>query len=232
MADPLAAIFIPGLLCDSELFAAQIQDLADLARIEIADQGAGETVAETASAILAKAPERFALAGLSMGGYLALEIMRRAPERVTRLAILDSAARADPPERVADRERQIELARSGGFGKLVSAMTPKLIAPGNRAEIGPVFEAMAARVGPEGFIRQTKTILSRPDSRPDLASIKIPTLILVGTEDELTPPERAEEMAAAIPGARLALIEGAGHLPTLERPFAVSAALRDWLTRD
>ncbi|WP_018632188.1 alpha/beta fold hydrolase [Neomegalonema perideroedes] len=229
MSSPQPALFIPGLLCDSELYAAQIRDLSDLLEIQVADQGAGESVSETAAAILAKAPPSFVLAGLSMGGYLAFEILRQAPERVTRLAILDSAARADSPERRADRERQIELAASGGFGKLVAAMAPKLIAPENRAEVEPVFRSMAGRVGPEGFIRQTRTILSRPDSRPNLAEIRVPALVLVGTEDELTPPDLAREMAFAIPGARLALIEGAGHLATLERPAAVSAALRDWL---
>ncbi|MDD2869173.1 alpha/beta fold hydrolase [Neomegalonema sp.] len=230
MSSPRPALFVPGLLCDAELFAAQIRDLSDLLEIQVADQGAGESVPETAAAILEKAPPSFVLAGLSMGGYLAFEILRQAPERVTRLALLDTAARADSQERREDRERQIELAGSGGFGKLVAAMTPKLVAPENRVEVGPVFEAMAHRVGPEGFIRQTRTILSRPDSRPDLAGIRVPSLVLVGTEDALTPPELAQEMAFSIPGARLALIEGAGHLAPLERPAAVTAALRDWLT--
>lgn len=229
MAAPQDAIFIPGLLCDSELFAAQIRDLSDLLRIEVADQGAGETIGEAAAAILAKAPPRFLLAGLSMGGYLAFEIWRQAPERVTRLAILDSGAGADSPERKEERLKQIELARKGGFAKLTAAMEPKLIAPGNRAEIGPVFQRMALRAGPEVFERQTKIILSRPDSRPDLGGISVPTLVLVGEEDALTPPEGAREMALAIPDARFALVEGAGHLAPLERPALVTSLLRDWL---
>ncbi len=230
MSAPQPALFIPGLLCDAELFAAQIRDLSDLLDARVADQSAGESVSETAAAILEKAPPSFVLAGLSMGGYPAFEILRQAPGRVTRLALLDTAARPDSPERRADRERQIELAFSGGFSRLVSAMTPKLVAPENRVEAGAVFEAMAHRVGPEAFARQTRAIMSRPDSRPDLAGIRVPTLVVVGTEDELTPPELAREMAFSIPGARLALIEGAGHLPVLERPAAATAALRDWLT--
>lgn len=229
MSDSLPALFIPGLLCDSELFEAQIRDLGDLLRIEVADQSAGETVAEAAAAILAKAPPRFVLAGLSMGGYIAFEIWRQAPERVTRLAILDSAAGADSPERKAERLKQIDLARKGGLDKIVAAMEPKIIAPANREAVGPVFRRMAERAGPESFERQTKIILSRPDSRGDLGGISVPTLVLVGEEDALTPPDGAREMALAIPDARFAAIEGAGHLSPLERPALATSLLRDWM---
>ena len=187
-----------------------------------------------ADPILATAPDRFALAGLSMGGYLALEIMRRAPARVIRLALCDTSARADTAEQTAqlrprdgDRRRgQVRFHRAGGGWGL-----GQLVAPGADAAVRDAVVAMSVRVGPDIYVRQQRAIMARPDSRALLPTIAVPTLVMVGAEDALTPPTLAgSEMAAAIPDARLAMVADAGHLPPMERPARTSALLREWLT--
>ena len=224
-------LFIPGLLCDARLFAPQIAALQQTHSCVVAAQDDGDDIAEAAAAILRAAPPRFALVGLSMGGYLAMEIMRRAPERVRRLCLMDTTAAPDTAEAVARRERLIALARSGRFGQIPALMAPSFLAPahiGDPAVTG-VIEAMAAAVGPERFIRQQRIIIGRPDSRPSLARIAVPTTVVVGEHDALTPPDRAAEIAAAIAGARRVVIPGAGHLPPIETPEATTAALKAWV---
>lgn len=157
--------------------------------------------------------------------------MRRAPERVTRLALLDTSARPDTDEQRARRRGLIELAEKGEFKGVTPRLLPLLIHPdrlGDEALKATVM-GMAERVGKEAFLRQQKAIMGRPDSRPDLARIKCPALVLVGRQDALTPVAVHEEMAAGIPGARLVIVEDCGHLSTLEKPEAVNAALEDWL---
>ncbi len=231
MKSPL--VLIPGLLCDAALWAHQTRHLADIADIEIGDTMHADSMAGMAEAVLAAAPDRFALAGLSMGGYISLEIMRRAPERITRLALLDTAAVADDAEKRKNRLDLIKLAETGKFKGVTPRLLPLFLHPDrltDAALTGAVMD-MAARVGKDAFLRQQRAILGRIDSRPHLASIKVPTLVLCGRQDGLTPLERHEEMAAAIPGARLSVIEDCGHLATMERPEAATAMLRDWLTR-
>lgn len=223
----------PGLLCDERLWRHQIERLRGIADAVVADLTRGSSVREMARAVLDAAPseERFALAGLSMGGYVALEVARTAPERVARLALLDTSARPDAPEQTAARRELIALARDGRFGEVPRRLLPRLVHPSaldDRALAETVI-GMAEAVGPEAFIRQEEAIIGRPDGREDLQGIGCPTLVLCGREDELTPLDLHEEMAALIPGSRLRVIEGCGHLSTLERPDEVTAALRGWL---
>jgi pimeloyl-ACP methyl ester carboxylesterase len=216
-------ILLPGALCDAALWRHQIAGLADLADVRVGDLTRDASIAAMAERLLAGAPARFALAGLSLGGYVALEIMRRAPERVTRLALIGSSAR---PETAAETP----LERDGAAGGVSSLMTllihPKRL--GDR-RLATIVGAMAERVGRKAFRLQQQASLARPDGRPGLASIGCPTLLLCGRQDQLAPPRLNEEMAAAIPGARLVIIEDCGHLAPLEQPEVVTAALRLWL---
>lgn len=225
-------ILIPGLLLTADLWQDQIRDLADLAEISVAtEQTRHDSMAAIAAAILAGAPERFALAGLSMGGYVALELMRQAPARVTRLALLDTAARADTAEQTATRRGLIELAEKGNFKGVTPRLLPMLVHP-SRLDDKPLVErimAQAAEVGREGFFRQQRAIMGRIDSRPYLRAIHCPALVLCGREDQITPPDRHMEMAAGIPDSRLVVVEDCGHLAPMERPERVTAELRSWL---
>ena len=225
-------VFIPGLACTAELFAAQIPALWRHGPVTVASTLEGETIADMAAAILRDAPPRFALGGLSMGGYIALEIMRQAPERVIKLALLDTAARPDTPEQSAQRRALMARAEAGELEAVLRQIAPNLLHPGHRADPALIETQvrMGLAVGAEGFVRQQTAIIGRIDSRPHLAAIRAPTLALVGDRDALTPPDRSEEMAAAIQEARLLVIPQCGHASTLEQPEAVSAALIEWLT--
>lgn len=197
----------------------------------VADHTRADSMAAIASGILASAPPRFALAGLSMGGYLCFEILRQAPARVAKLALLDTAARADTPEATALRRAQMAQVAAGRLAEVVEAQFERAVHPAHRSDpkLRETNRLMAAEVGPEAFLRQQTAIMGRPDSRPELSSIGCPTLVLVGEQDELTPPERAIEMAQGIRGARLVTVPGCGHLSTLEQPLDVTRALLDWL---
>ncbi|MFO1349584.1 MAG: alpha/beta fold hydrolase [Gammaproteobacteria bacterium] len=224
-------LLLPGLLCDRALWRHQIDYLADRADIVVADMTRADTMVEMARSVLAQAPPRFALAGLSMGGYCALEILRQAPQRVERLALLDTTARLDTPEQSQRRRDLMVLSERGEFKGVATWLLPLFIHASRLDDKALVDEivAMTRRVGPEAFLRQQRAIMSRPDSRPHLPAISCPTLVLCGREDMLTPLAVHEEMAAAIPGARLVVIENSGHLPTLEWPQQVTQALRAWL---
>lgn len=226
-------VLIPGLLCDERLWRHQVERLTDLAYPVIADVTNSASVSEMARAVLLVAPPagRFALAGLSMGGYVALEILRVAPERVAGLALLDTSARPDTPEQTAARRELIELSRTGRFEEIPRGLFKKIVHPGrlDDAELADVVFGMAEAVGPEAFARQEEAIIGRPDSREDLPKVACPTLALCGRGDALTPVHLHEEIVSLIPDSRLRVIENCGHLSTLERPVEVSAELRDWL---
>ena len=226
-------VLIPGLVCTAELFAPQIPALWPHGPVTVASTLEGETIAEMAASILKDAPPRFALGGLSMGGYIALEIVRQAPERVERLALLDTAARPDTPEQSANRRALIERATSGDLEGVLRQIAPNLLHPDRRTDrrLIEVQVRMGLAIGPEGFARQQGAIIGRIDSRPFLKDIAVPTLVLVGDKDALTPPDRSEEMAAAIANARLVVIPDCGHASTLEQPEAVNAALVEWLSQ-
>jgi pimeloyl-ACP methyl ester carboxylesterase len=232
MVNKTPLVLLPGLLCDRELWRRQIETLGDVASPWVADLTLDDSMAAMARRVLAAAPPSFALAGLSMGGYCALEIMRQGPARVTRLALLDTGARADSPEQTARRHGLIELAEKGEFHGVTPRLLPLFLHPDRLkdAELTGRVTAMAHRVGKEAFLRQQKAIMGRIDSRPHLARIGCPTLLLCGRQDQLTPPALHQEMASLIPGALLDVIEDCGHLSAMERPDAVDAALRIWLT--
>ena len=230
MAGTVPILLVPGLLTSPRLFEHQVPALWRLGPVTIADQTRDDTVAGIARRILADAPPRFALAGLSMGGYLAFEILRQAPERVARLALLDTSARPDTPEQTRRRLGQIELARGGRFGEIADQLFPLLVHQSRQddAAARELVRLMADETGPEAFIRQQQAIIGRPDSRPELAAVGCPTLVLVGDDDRLTPPAWSEEIAAGIPGARLVAVAGAGHLSTLDQPERVTEMLVAW----
>ena len=224
-------VLVPGLLCDDRLWRHQAEHLADLADPIIADVTRGASMSEMARAVLDAAPEWFTLAGLSMGGYVALEIMRVAPERIALLALLDTSARADTPEQTATRRELIEISQEGRFDEVPRRLLPNIVHPDRLDDdrlTSTVF-AMAEAVGPEAFVRQEEAIIGRPDGRENLPDIACPTLVLCGREDALTPMHFHEEMAALIPDSRLRVIEKCGHLSALERPEGVTTALREWL---
>lgn len=224
-------VLVPGLLCTQSLYEDQIAALNGEVTIQVADHMGSSTMAGIADDVLAAAPDRFALAGLSMGGYVAMEIMRRAPGRVERLALLDTSARPDLPEQSENRRRLVALAANKGVGVPAREMYPKLVAP-KRADdelLRAIFLDMAERTGAAAFARQQAAIAARIDSRPTLTAIACPTLVLVGAQDQLTPPAVAEEMAGLIPLCRLAIIPDSGHLSPIEAPGAVTAELRAWL---
>lgn len=231
MSESLPVVLIPGLLASARLYGAQLPELWRRGPVMIADHTRADSMAAIASGILASAPPRFALAGLSMGGYLCFEILRQAPARVAKLALLDTAARADTPEATAMRRAQMAQASAGRLAEVVEAQFERAVHPAHRndPQLRETNRLMAAEVGPEAFLRQQTAIMGRPDSRPQLGSIGCPTLVLVGEQDELTPPERAVEMAQGIRGARLVTVPGCGHLSTLERPLELTRALLDWL---
>lgn len=227
-------ILLPGLLNDARLWSHQVAALAALTRVRVVSTADHGSVADIARAVLAQVRGRFAVAGLSMGGYVAMEILRQAPDRVERLALVSTTARPDTPEQGERRRAMVDMARAGKLDRLVSAMLPGMVHPDHLASpvVGGLFVDMAAAVGADGFIRQQEAIMARPDSRPDLAAIRCPTVVLVGADDGLTPPERAHEMVELIPGARLGVIGQCGHLSAIEQPQAVSVALALWLQGD
>lgn len=226
-------IFLPGVLNDGDLWAHQRKHLASIAEPRVADTSSHDNLPDLARAILDQAPAKFALAGLSMGGYVAFEIIRQAPERVLRLALIDTTARPDTEKGRTHRRGLIQQAERGRFEGVTPRLLPTLIAERhleNEALTQRIY-AMAERVGRDGFIRQQQAIMDRPDNRDLLPEIQVPTIVICGREDSVTPPARSEEMAANIPGADLLVISGAGHLSPMERPFAVTRTLRGWLQR-
>jgi pimeloyl-ACP methyl ester carboxylesterase len=226
----LPLLLLPGLLCDARLWRDQAAALSAAREITVADLTRDDTIAAMAARVLEAAPPRFALAGLSMGGYVAFEICRQAPGRVARLALFDTSAQPDSEEQARRRRGLIGLARTGQFRGVTPRLIPLLLAPDNQeGRLAPEVMAMAERVGRDAFLRQQAAILGRVDSRPGLPAIGVPTLVVVGEHDALTPPDRAREIAAGIPGARLAVIPRAGHLPTMEEPDAATALLAEWL---
>jgi pimeloyl-ACP methyl ester carboxylesterase len=230
MAAPLPFLLVPGLGCSARLYSPQVEALWRFGPVTVVDHTRDETMEAIATRILEHAPPRFALAGLSMGGFVSFAIMRLAPQRVDRLALLDTNARADVPERMAEREKFIALVQRGRFAEVNGILTARYLHPNHRGErFVKIVEQMADDVGVEGFIRQQRAIMARPDSRPMLPGIKCPTLVLVGDSDAATPPELSKEMADAIPGAKLVIVKECGHLSTIEQPQAVNAAMAEWL---
>lgn len=225
-------VLVPGAGCTERLWQPQIEALRDLSAPVVLDVKRHEHVADLARDALQVLPPRFALAGLSMGGFVALEIVRQAPERVLKLALLDTQAR---PETFAARARRplaiFLLNRTGAVDAVFSFLWRKLVAVHRLGDkdLKAVVRQMARDTEADGLANQQKVFLSVRDYRPLLETIRVPTLIVVGEGDTLTLPERAEEMARLVPAARLVRIPDCGHLSTLEAPEAVSQVMRAWL---
>ncbi len=225
-------LLVPGLLCDRRLWQAQVEGLRHSAECTVADVSSEDSIAALAAAAIAKMPPGpFAVAGLSMGGYVALEVARQAAARVKGLALLDTTARPDSEQATADRRRMMKLAETD-FERVVNALLPRLLAPAHMrdAKLVAVVKAMAKDTGVEAYRRQQEAIIGRVDSRPHLGKIACPTLVLCGKEDALTPVALHEEMANAIPGARLVVAPQCGHLSPLEQPQVVTMNLVHWLS--
>jgi pimeloyl-ACP methyl ester carboxylesterase len=231
MNGDLPIVLVPGLNCSARLYAEQVPELWGFGPVTIADRRRNDNVAAIAACILATAPPRFALVGLSMGGYVAFAIAREAPERVARLALLDTSARPDTAEQSERRRGMIALAEGGRFSELADLLFPVFVHRNRQGDeaLRAIVRTMAKETGPQAFARQQRAIMARPDCRPQLASIRCPTLVLVGDGDELTPPALSEEVAAGIAGARLVRVPDCGHLSTLEQPQAVNRALVEWI---
>jgi pimeloyl-ACP methyl ester carboxylesterase len=232
MPNPMPLVLVPGLLCSARLYAPQIATLWPHGPVMVADHRRDADMAAIARRILADAPPRFALAGLSMGGHIAFAMLRIAPERIARLALLDTSARPDLPAQTEAREKIIGMANAGQLSDVVKVLTQRFLHRNHQSDEALVrtVREMADDTGAAAFERQQRAIMSRPDSRPLLVSIKCPTLVLVGDGDELTPPELSQEIAAGISGARLVTVTNCGHLSTIEQPAAVNAAMSEWLT--
>jgi pimeloyl-ACP methyl ester carboxylesterase len=227
----LPLLFIPGLACTKALFNHQIKALERDYEIIIGDHTGHDSLGAIANSILDNAPARFALVGLSMGGYLSFEILRQAPERVERLALLDTSARGDIIEKADQRRIEINLARAGKFDQVCRAIPDSYVAKSRSDDfdLKKDITDMAMDMGVEKWMLQMQALMGRSSSVALLAYIKCPTLVVVGDEDQLTPMDCAVEMAENIPGARLEVIKDCGHMSTMERPNEVTALLQEWL---
>jgi pimeloyl-ACP methyl ester carboxylesterase len=229
-SDSTPILLLPGLNCSPRLYAAQIPALWRLGLVVVADHRRDDTIAGIARRILAAAPSRFRLAGLSMGGYIALEIMRQTPARVTKLALLDTSARPETPEQTERRGKLIGLAEAERFPEVNDFLWPYLVDAGRQkdASLRAEIDKMAEETGAEAFVRQQRAIIGRADSRPTLGAIACPTLVIVGDSDQLTPPAHADEIAKGIAGAKLVTLAGCGHMSTMEKPEEVTKLLVDF----
>ena len=231
MSESLPVVLIPGLLGSPRLYAGQVPELWRFGPVMVADHTRDESMSAIARRILAAAPPKFALVGLSMGGYISFEILRTAPERVAKLALLDTSARPDLPEQTQGRREQIAEAKAGRLLEVLDRAFATWVHPARRDDqaLRDLVVAMANETGVDGFVNQQLANIGRVDSRPGLAAIRCPTLVLVGEQDAVTPPERAAEIANGIPGARLVIVPDCGHMSAVERPEKVTGALVELL---
>jgi pimeloyl-ACP methyl ester carboxylesterase len=231
MDNSMPILLVPGLGGSPRIFAPIVPALWRFGPVTVANHIRDSNIGVIARRILAEAPPRFALAGHSMGGYIAFEIMRQAPQRVAKLALINTQARPDTPEATARRRGQIAAVEAGGFNSGIEAMYPGFVHPSRRddAALRQLVREIADDVGPDAFVRQLTAVTGRPDSRPTLAFIRCPTLVLTGDEDNTIPNSLSVEMANGIPGAKLVILAACGHLPQVEQPQATADALVEWL---
>ncbi|WDR07047.1 alpha/beta fold hydrolase [Devosia rhodophyticola] len=224
-------LLVPGLNCTQAVFAPLLPTLWSRGALVLTDHRRGNTIAEIAATILKDAPPRFALLGFSMGGYIALEIMRQAPERVSHLALLSTGAGSDTPEQRDNRQRQIALVRAGKFSTIAGANFANNVHPDhlNDVQLRALHLQMALDTGPDTYVRQQSAILNRPESYDLLPTIVCPTTIIVGDSDQVTPPALSDRMHALIPGSGYVLVQRAGHFALREQTVAVLGALNNWL---
>lgn len=224
-------VLVPGSLCDERVWQHQAAGLANLADITIPSLHGHDSLAAMAETILADAPDSFALAGFSMGGRVALEMFRLAPERIERLALIDSSIHPIAEGEAERRQPQIDMAREKGLAALAAWWNPKIAHPSKRddAAFMGLLENMACTFSPDDYEKEARALLTRPDPRGLLSRIAVPVLILAGEEDPLSTIERNRSIAEAIPHAELVIVAGAGHFPMLEKPAEVTAAMKAWL---
>jgi len=225
-------VLVPGTLCDERLWRGQIAALADVANVTVASVTEDDSVEAMARRLLERSPETFSLAGLSLGGIVAMEVMRLAPERVTRLALLDTNPNPPKPEQLEVWSRQIEATERGAFRETVERdFLPMLLHPSRYADEALLRDVrgMIDAVGATSFVKQLRANAGRPGARDVLPQVRCPALVLAGRQDRLCPPEMQADLASLLPAAKLALIEECGHLSAMERPEAVAAAMREWL---
>lgn len=223
-------VLIPGMMCDARMWG-KLPDALAPRPVHHALPVEGESIAAMAAAILSEAPPRFALAGLSMGGIVAMEMLEQAPERVERLALLDTNPLADRAEVAARRAPQIARALSGDLrGVMRDELKPNYLADAGDTATLDLCLAMAEALGPEVFRRQSIALRDRADRTATLARFTGPALVLMGSEDRLCPRDRHDLMHALMPQSRLVIVQGAGHLPPLETPIRLRTALKDWLS--
>ena len=233
MRDRQNLILIPGLVCDAEAWRHQATHLREVAEVSIPPMIEGETMSELVREVLDKAPARFALAGFSMGGYVALEIIRQAPDRVTRLALLNTTARADTPQKQTSRQSTIAACERGEFTKVIEDLIQVLLHPDRQqTPLAQAVREMAARVGAETFARRIRAIASRADARDLLRGINMPVRAICGREDAMISVAEHVEIAGLTARGRMSIIEECGHMTIMEQPQATTALLRDWLLYD
>lgn len=228
MIESTPIVLVPALACTPDMYAAQVNALWKLGPVMFADHRKHDSISDMARSILEAAPPRFALAGLSMGGYIAFEIMRQAPERVLKLALMSTSARPDTAEQTKARNDQIAITQAGGYGKIMHSSLPTLLYRADDEILRKRLLQMAEDTGPDAYVRQQQAIKGRSDSRPLLASIRCPTLVLAGHDDKLTPPDRLKEIADGIKGSRYVELPECGHAATLDQPGLTTQALVEW----
>jgi pimeloyl-ACP methyl ester carboxylesterase len=230
MENTMPILLVPGLVSSPRIFAPVLPDLWRFGPVTVANHIRDDNMGAIARRILAEAPPRFALAGHSMGGYIAFEIMRQAPQRVAKLALINTQARPDTPEATARRRSQMARAKAGEYPAILDELFCGFVHPSRRedAALRKLVHDMGDDVGADAFVRQQTAVMSRPDSRPTLA-FKCPTLVLTGDEDNTIPNSLSVEMANGIPGAKLVILAACGHLPQVEQPQATAEVLVEWL---
>jgi pimeloyl-ACP methyl ester carboxylesterase len=231
MEEALPVVLVPGLNCSARVYEPQLPALWQFGPVQVADHRRHDTMAAIAAAVLKAAPPRFALVGHSMGGYISLEILRQARERVVKLALLDTAAAADRPEQTERRHHNIALTKEGKQNEREEALWPLLVHESHLGDeaVRTVMKQMHQDTGSDAYIRQQTAIMNRADSRPMLRELKMETLIVVGDSDQLTPPVASREMSELIADSKLEILPNTGHMSTLERPDRVTKLLVEWL---
>ena len=231
MDNTMPILLVPGLGGSARIYTPVMSALWRFGPVTVANHIRDDSVGAIARRILSEAPPRFALAGHSMGGYIAFEIMRQAPERVAKLALINTQARPDTPEASARRLAAIARVRLGGLHDVIDELFPLLVHPSRAGDacLRKLMHDMGDDVGAEGFVNNQTAIMARADSRPTMATIKCPTLVLTGDQDQLIPNKLSKEMAAGIAGAKLVILADCGHCPQPEQPETTAAALVEWL---
>jgi pimeloyl-ACP methyl ester carboxylesterase len=231
MDNTMPILLVPGLAESPRIYAPVAPALWRLGPVTVANHIRDDTIGAIARRILAEAPPRFALAGHSMGGYIAFEILRQAPQRVAKLALINTQARPDTPEATARRRGQIARAQAGDYHAVLDELFTGFVHPSRRNEtsLHKLVHDMGDDIGPEAFVRQQTAVIGRADSRPSLAWIRCPTLVLSGDQDNTIPNSLSVEMADGIHHAKLIILPSCGHLPQVEQPQATADALVEWL---